>query len=267
MFIDSHCHPDLLMQPSEDNLTPITLAEILQNMHDNKVFKALCIGVSLDNIQQVLDLANQNPQFFATVGVHPEYSNEQIKIQPTVDNILEIIQNNPKVIAVGEIGLDYHWHKDKPQWQKERFALQIQAALQAKKPVIIHSRDAFDDTFAILKSENASQVGGIIHCFTGNIDDAKTALDLGFYVSFSGIVTFKSAKEIQEAAKYCPADRILIETDSPFLAPVPFRGKTNQPAYVRYVAEFLATLRKTSVENISQITCQNFHTLFPTTTA
>ena len=133
--------------------------------------------------------------------------------------------------------------------------------------MIIHSRDAFDDTFAILKSENASQVGGIIHCFTGNIDDAKTALDLGFYVSFSGIVTFKSAKEIQEAAKYCPADRILIETDSPFLAPVPFRGKTNQPAYVRYVAEFLATLRKTSVENISQITCQNFHTLFPTTTA
>lgn len=265
MFIDSHCHPDMLMQPSEDNSNPIGIDEILQNMRENQIHQALCISVSLDNIQNVLDLANQNEQFFATVGVHPEYTNEQLQILPSINNILEIVENNPKVIAIGEIGLDYHWHKDKPQWQKDRFAMQIQAALLAKKPVIIHSRDAFDDTFAILKSENASQVGGIIHCFTGNVDDAKAALDLGFYISFSGIVTFKSARDIQAAAKFCPSDRILIETDSPFLAPVPHRGKTNQPAYVRYVAECLAELRQTSVENIAEITCENFYTLFPTT--
>ncbi len=265
MFIDSHCHPDLLMEKSVENSQPLPLSEIVSNMRKNQVQKAVCISVSLDNIQKVLDLANQYEEFYATVGVHPEYSDEKLNILPTVDNILAIVENNPKVIAIGEIGLDYHWHKDQPEWQKNRFRTQIQAALIAKKPVIIHSRDAFADTFEILKSENATQVGGIIHCFTGNVDDAKAALDLGFYISFSGIVTFKSAQEIQEAAKFCPSDRILIETDAPFLAPNPYRGKTNQPAYVRYVAEFLATLRNTSVENIAETTNQNFHTLFPST--
>lgn len=251
MLVDSHCHldfPDLAQR----------LPEILERMQQNDVGRAVCIGVNLEDFPRVLALAESHPHLYATVGVHPEYTDAE---EPTEQKLIELAAH-PKVIAIGETGLDYYWQKDRPEWQRDRFRRHIRAAITTGKPLVVHMRDAADDTLRILDEEGAQTVGGVMHCFTETWEVARQALDLGFYISFSGIVTFKNALAIKEAAEKTPLDRILVETDSPYLAPVPYRGKTNEPAYVRHVAEEIARLRKLSLEEVSDATTANFFNLF-----
>lgn len=253
-LIDSHCHLDF-PELAEN------LPECLTNMHSNGVQRALCIGVDLEHAERVIALAENNPMLFASVGVHPEYTDGE---EPTVQRLLALA-NHPKVVAIGETGLDYHWHPDKPEWQRERFRTHIRTALACQKPLIIHTRQSAADTLQILKEEGAGQVGGIMHCFTEGWDIAEQALALGFHLSFSGIVSFKNATTVKEVASKTPLDRLLIETDAPYLAPVPFRGKLNQPAYVRHVAEAIADLRGEPLSAIAETTTENFFRLFPVT--
>jgi len=251
MLVDSHCHlnfPELAAN----------LSAIKQSMQDNGVGYALCISVTLPDFPQVLALAEDNQNFFASVGVHPDY--EDID-EPTVEELVNLA-NHPKVIAIGETGLDYFRLTGDLEWQRTRFRNHIRAAIASDKPLIIHTRNAAEDTLRILHEENAQQVGGVMHCFTESWDVAKKAIELGFYISFSGIVTFKNAATIKEVATQIPLDRILVETDSPYLAPIPYRGKINQPSYVKYVAEELAKLRGISLEEVSAATTQNFFRLF-----
>ena len=251
MLVDSHCHidfPDLAQR----------LPEILERMQNNGVACAVCIGVNLEDFSRVLALAESYPQLYATVGVHPEYTDAE---EPDLERLLGLA-NHPKVIAIGETGLDYYWQKDRPEWQRERFRTHIRAAIACNKPLVIHTRESADDTLRLLEEEGAQAVGGVMHCFTENWDVAQRALDLGFYISFSGIVTFKNALVIKEVAQKTPLDRILVETDSPYLAPVPYRGKQNQPAYVLHVAEEIARLRGDTLETISNATTENFFRLF-----
>lgn len=252
MLVDSHCHldfPDLAVE----------LPDQLHQMHQNGVGCAVCVGVTLEDSEKLLTFVGQDARLLATVGLHPETTDTR---EATVDELCALAEH-PKVIAIGETGLDYYWHKDKPEWQRERFRVHIQAALRAAKPLVIHNREATEDTLRVLREEDAGRVGGILHCFTENCDVARQALDLGFYISFSGIVTFKNAMQIKEAARYVPIDRLLVETDAPYLAPVPYRGKTNCPAYVRYVAEEVARLRDIALETIAEATTENFFRLFP----
>ncbi|MGB4882934.1 MAG: TatD family hydrolase [Neisseria sp.] len=248
-LIDSHCH---LNFEGLANRIP----EVLANMAANEVKLALAISVSKTSFAETLALAEANPNVFATVGIHPD--------DPDTEEftIVEMIEhaNHPKVVGIGETGLDYHWCKGDLTWQHQRFANHISAANQSRLPLIVHTRDAADDTMNMLKENQAH--AGVIHCFTEDIRVAKMALDLGFYISFSGIVTFKNAKDIQAAAQYIPLDRMLIETDAPFLAPAPKRGKPNEPAYVRHTAEFIAQLRGDTLENIAVATTENFYRLF-----
>ena len=251
MLVDSHCHldfPDLASR----------LPELLQRMEENAVGLAVCIGVNLEDFPRVLALAETHPQLWATVGVHPEYTDVR---EPDEDELLALA-NHPKVIAIGETGLDYYWQKDKPEWQRARFRTHIRAARRCGKPLVVHTRESADDTLNVLAEEGADAVGGVMHCFTENWEVARRALDLGFYISFSGIVTFKNAAIVKDVAQKCPLDRILVETDSPYLAPMPYRGKQNQPAYVRHVAEEIARLREISLEDVTAATTQNFFTLF-----
>jgi len=251
MLVDSHCHldfPDLA-----DNLSAV-----LGAMADRQVSSAVCIGVNLEDYPKVLALAEAQANLYATVGVHPEYTDVE---EPDVARLTSLAAH-PKVIAIGETGLDYYWHKDQPEWQRERFRTHIRAARQAGLPLVVHTRDSAVDTLRLLREEGAEAVGGVMHCFTENWDIGREALDLGFHLSFSGIVTFKNAAIVKEVAQKAPLDRILVETDSPYLAPVPYRGKTNQPAYVRYVAEELAKLRGVPLETIAQATTDNFFRLF-----
>lgn len=251
MFVDSHCHlnfPEL----SEN------IQSVRQLMHDEKIGHALCVSVTLDTFPEVLRLAEQYENFYASVGVHPDY--EDIA-EPTVDELVKLA-NHPKVIAIGETGLDYFRLKGDLEWQQERFRTHIRAAIIADKPLIIHTRNAVDDTLRIMREEGIERIGGVLHCFTESLEMALAAIEMGFYISFSGIVTFKNALSIKEVAKQVPLDRILIETDSPYLAPVPFRGKTNQPAYVKYVGEEVANLRGISVEEVAAATTANFFKLF-----
>jgi TatD DNase family protein len=255
MFIDSHCHinfPDLAVR----------LPEILQKMSDNRVTHALCVSVNLPDFPQVLALAEQYPHIYASVGVHPDYEDTP---EPSVEELVRLA-DHPKIIAIGETGLDYYRLEGDLEWQRARFRTHIRASKITQKPLIIHTRSASEDTIRILQEEGASPeqggVAGVMHCFTESWDVAQAALALGFYISFSGIVTFKSAKDLQEVAKRVPLDRILIETDSPYLAPVPFRGKTNEPGFVRHVAEFIADLRGISVEEVAQHSTENFFQLF-----
>lgn len=253
MLVDSHCHldfPDLVAR----------LPELLANMQDNGVGAAACIGVSLEDLPQILALAEAHDNLYATVGVHPEYLDTE---EPDVDRLVSLA-SHPKVIAIGETGLDYYWQKDKPEWQRQRFRTHIRAARACGKPLVVHTRDSAGDTLRQLAEEGAGAVGGVMHCFTENWDVARQALDLGFHISLSGIVTFKNAVAVKDVARRVPLDRLLVETDSPYLAPVPYRGKTNQPAYVRYVAEEIATLRGDSVDNIARATTDNFFRLFAT---
>ena len=227
-------------------------------MYDSQVGHALCVSVTLDKFPEVLSLAEQYDNFYASVGVHPDY--EDIE-EPSVEAIVKLAQH-PKIVAIGETGLDYFRLTGDLEWQRERFRTHIRAAIVAGKPLIIHTRSAAEDTLRIMQEEGANQVGGVMHCFTESLDVALAAIAMGFYISFSGIVTFKNATQIKEVALAIPLDKMLLETDSPYLAPVPFRGKTNQPAYVKYVAQEIANLRGISLDAVMQATTNNFFTLF-----
>lgn len=255
-LIDSHCHLDF------DGLSN-RLPEVLAAMEANDVGGCMTIGVTLEEAPQVLAIAAAYEQVFASVGVHPEYADHQ---EPDVETLCAMAQH-PKVLAIGETGLDYHWHKDQPEWQRERFRVHIRAAKALNKPLVIHTREAAEDTLAILKEEGADTVGGILHCFTESLAVAEQAIDLGFYISISGIVSFKKAEQVHEVARAIPLDRLLVETDSPYLAPVPYRGKPNEPAYVRHVAEAIANLRQISYAEVVTASSRNFLTLFPSSAA
>lgn len=259
MFTDSHCHlnfPELASQ----------IPTILQAMNEAKVDRALCISTTLEEFPAVHELAVKHPQLWATVGVHPD---SEGVLEPEVDDLLRL-GRLPRVLGIGETGLDYYRLNGRSvadmHWQRERFRTHVRAARQLGKPLVVHTRSAASDTLSILKQEgedgSAGSVGGVFHCFTEDSDTARQALDLGFYISFSGILTFKSAQDLRDVASWVPLERLLIETDSPYLAPVPYRGKTNNPSYVPKVAEVLATLRNVSIEEMAQITSRNFETLF-----
>lgn len=248
-LIDSHCHLNF------DGLAD-RLPEVLANMSEQAVRQALAISVSKESFEQVFAIAEANEQIFCTVGIHPDSEEAE---EFTVAEMVEKARH-PKVVGIGETGLDYYWCKGDLAWQHQRFADHIRAANETGLPVIVHTRDAAGDTLRILKECQANS--GVIHCFTEDVAFAKGALDLGLYISFSGIVTFKNAPQIQEAAKYVPQDRMLVETDAPFLAPVPKRGKPNEPSYVRHTAGFIAKLRGETLENVAAYTTENFYRLF-----
>jgi TatD DNase family protein len=254
MLIDSHCHLDRIdLKPYQNDF-----ACFMHEAHACQIEHLLCIAIDLESYPAMLALVAGYPQISVTVGVHP---NVQDCKDPGVDELIALgLPDN--VVGIGETGLDYFRSEGDLSWQQQRFRNHIRAAKTLKKPLIIHTRAAKSDTLRILEEEDASEVGGVIHCFTEDWEFAQKALDLNFYISFSGIVTFNSAKEIQEVAKKVPADRFLIETDSPYLAPVPFRGRPNYPTYVRYVAEQIAQLRGTSVNKIAGQSTENFHVLF-----
>jgi len=254
-IVDSHCHinfPELQER----------LPDVLSNARLNDISHMLCVSVNLEDFPQVQSLAHQYENIFASVGVHPCY--EDVK-EPSVEELVEIAQDS-RIVAIGETGLDYFRIEDQDMtWQRDRFKRHIAAAKIVNKPLIIHTRSAADDTMRILKEEGADQCRGVMHCFAEDWDVAKKALDLGFYISFSGIVTFKSATNVQEVALKCPIDRVLVETDAPYLAPVPLRGKLNEPANVRHTAKFVADLRGISLESLAKTTTENFFNLFPAT--
>ena len=238
------------------------MPELLQAMSDNGVTHALCVSVDLPDFPQVLALAEQYPHIYASVGVHPDYVETE---EPTVEQLVKLSQH-PKIVAIGETGLDYFRLKGDLEWQRERFRQHIRASRICGKPLIIHTRAAAEDTIRILQEEGAGTdhggVAGVMHCFTESLEVALAAIEMGFYISFSGILTFKSAKDIQAVAKALPIGRILIETDSPYLAPMPHRGKMNEPAFVRHVGEYLADLKGLPVTQVQEITSNNFFELF-----
>ncbi len=260
MFVDSHCH--LAFPDFQDRL-----AEVYAAMVASHVAAALVICTTLEEFDRVQSLAAAQPNFWSTVGVHPDTEGLQ---EPTLNDLVSRAQL-PKVIAIGETGLDYYRLGERTvadmQWQRDRFRLHIQAAVATRLPLVIHTRSASDDTLAVLRDEARSaaagqQATGVFHCFTESLDVARAALDLGFYVSFSGIITFRNAGDLRDVVKMVPMDRLLIETDSPYLAPMPHRGKTNQPAYVVHVAEQVAQLKGVSVPEVAAQTTQNFERLF-----
>lgn len=254
--VDSHCHLDF------PDLQP-RLPEILASMRDAGVSHALCVAVNLENLHRVLALAEAHEHLFASVGVHPD---EEDGADPDADALVKLA-SSPRVVAIGETGLDYYRRPDRAEVQKQRFRAHIAAARTTGKPLIVHTRSASADTVAMLRDEGAAAVGGVMHCFTETWEVARAALDLGFFISFSGIVTFKSAEDLRAVAKQVPRDRILVETDSPYLAPVPHRGKTNEPAFVRHVATFLADLRGEDLDGFADQTSSNFFELFRTASA
>ena len=263
MYVDSHCHlsfPELSSQ----------LDEIRAAMTQAGVDRALCICTTLEEFEDVHALARQYDNFWATVGVHPD--NEDVQ-EPTLQDLLDRAAR-PRVVAIGETGLDYYQMDERKggrtvddlEWQRQRFRTHIRAARACGKPLVIHTRSASADTLAILREEgedgSSGSAGGVFHCFTETAEVARAALDLGFYISFSGIVTFKNAADLREVAAFVPDDRLLIETDSPYLAPVPYRGKTNNPSYVPHVAATIAQVRGVPVETIASQTSRNFEALF-----
>ena len=250
-FIDSHCHLDF-PELAEN------LPDVLAQMRHNDVIGALCVSVNLAGFPRVLALAEQHPNIFASAGIHPDYEGVE---EPDAARLVELAQH-PRVISIGETGLDYFRLKGDLEWQRTRFRNHIRAARECGKPLIIHTREAAADTLRIMAEENAAEAGGVMHCFTETWEVADAALAMGFYISFSGIVTFKNAKQIKEVAQRTPLERILIETDAPYLAPAPHRGKLNQPAYVKHVAEEIAVLRGVSAEEIGGSTTENFKRLF-----
>ncbi len=254
MYIDSHCHLDRLnLDEFEGNLS-----HALDLARQNGVNHFLCVCIDLEHFQDVITIAKKYPDVSASVGVHPCDTKGK---EPTIDDLVTLSKSE-KVVAIGETGLDYFYNKGDLSWQRDRFRNHINAAKITKKPLIIHSRDAKDDTITILTEESASEVGGVMHCFVEDWEIAQKSMDLNFYISFSGIVTFKNAAQIQEVARKMPDDKILIETDSPYLAPIPHRGKSNHPKNVIHVAEFIADLRNTTIEHIAEISSQNYHILF-----
>jgi TatD DNase family protein len=254
MFVDSHCHLDF-PELRDD------LPQVLDAMRDNDVTHALTIAVEVAGWDAVHAIARAHPNLYASVGVHPDYAD----IEEPTQAMLVDRADDPKIVAIGETGLDYFRLTGDLGWQRERFRTHIRAARTARKPLVIHTRSAAADTLAIMRDERADDVGGVMHCFTETWDVAAQALDLGFHISFSGIVTFKNAVALKDVARRVPLERMLIETDSPYLAPVPYRGKRNQPAWVRHVAEEIARLREVPVAAIAAATSDNFFKLFGVT--
>jgi len=263
MFTDSHCH--LTFPEFADQMDTVRAA-----MAAAQVDRALCICTRLEEFDEVQALAARYDNFWASVGVHPDTEDT---LEPSVDDLVRLAAR-PRVVAIGETGLDYYQMEERKggrsiadlEWQRERFRVHIRAARQTQKPLVIHTRSASDDTLAILREEgedgSAGQAGGVFHCFTETMEVARAALDLGYYISMSGIVTFKNAQHLRDVAAFVPADRLLIETDSPYLAPVPYRGKTNNPSYVPYVAQQIAQVRGMAVEDVAALTSANFDQLF-----
>lgn len=252
MLVDSHCHldfPELAAQ----------VTEILGRMARNGVGAALCAGVTLERWPTMMDIVRAHPNLYGAVGVHPD---TQEGADPDIETLIGLAAD-PKVVAIGETGLDYYRLEGDLEWQRQRFRVHIEAARAARKPLIIHTRSAATDTLSILRDEGARDIGGVFHCFTEDMNTARQALDMGFHISFSGIVTFKNAISLKEVAREIPIDRLLVETDSPYLAPAPFRGKTNEPAYVLHVAEEIARLRGLPLDELADATTRNFFKLFP----
>jgi TatD DNase family protein len=251
MFVDSHCHinfPELAER----------MDEILENMRENQVTAALCVSVNIENFNDIQVLIEKYAHIYGSIGVHPDHESGT---EPTIEGLVKLAQH-PKIVAIGETGLDYFRLKGNLEWQRERFRTHIRAAKKCHKPLIVHTRESAVDTLKIMSEEGAAEVGGVMHCFTESLEVALAAIEMNFYISFSGIVTFKKATQIKAVAQHIPLERMLIETDSPYLAPVPFRGKLNQPAYVRHVAEEVAKLRRIPLEQVGQATSDNFKTLF-----
>jgi TatD DNase family protein len=250
-LVDSHCHLDFPELAAE-------LPAILEEMRSLEVTHALCVCVTLAEFPRVRALAETHSNLYASVGVHPDYPEHP----PVSAEELVALANHPRIVAIGETGLDYYRLQGELEWQRERFRVHIRAARACAKPLIIHTRAAAQDTLAIMREEGADAVGGVMHCFTESWDVARGALDLGFYISFSGIVTFRNAAALRDVARRVPLDRLLVETDSPYLAPAPHRGKTNRPGWVRYVAEEVARLQNASCETVARSTTNNFFSLF-----
>jgi TatD DNase family protein len=251
MLVDSHCHLDF--DEFRDRIP-----ELLAEMSAAGVEYALCISVTLQDFPRVRGLAEAHRQLFATVGVHPDYPDAG---DVGVDELVALA-DHPRIVAIGETGLDYYRLEGDLNWQRERFRVHIRTARACRKPLVIHTRSAADDTLQIMREEGAAEVGGVMHCFTETLDVALAAVEMGFLISFSGIVTFRNAAPVREVAKALPLERILVETDSPYLAPVPYRGKVNRPAYVRHVAEEVARLRGVSFEEVAAATTANFFRMF-----
>ena len=252
MFIDSHCHIDF--PDFSEGVAPL-----LANMEAAQVSHALCVSVNLENFPRVLALAEAHDNLYASVGVHPDHEEGR---EPSVEELVGLAAH-PRVVAIGETGLDYYRLKrEDVDWQRARFRTHIRAARAAGKPLIIHTRSAAEDTLAIMAEEGAAAAGGVMHCFTESWEVAEAAMAMGFYISFSGIVSFKSARDLKEVARRVPLQRLLIETDAPYLAPVPHRGRRNEPAYVRHVAEEIAALKGVALEDVAAASSRNFFQLF-----
>jgi TatD DNase family protein len=251
MLVDSHCHLDFPELRAE-------LPRVLDAMRENRVSHALCIGVDMEAWPGVHEIATAHPNLYASVGVHPDYADVD---EPSVERLVDLAAK-PKVVAIGETGLDYYRLQGDLEWQRERFRRHIRAARACGRPLVIHTRAAAEDTIRIMRDERAGDAGGVMHCFTETWEVASQAIDLGFHISFSGIVTFRNAKALKDVAMRVPLERMLIETDSPYLAPVPHRGKRNEPAFVRHVAEEIAALRGVDVDAIANATSDNFFRLF-----
>lgn len=253
-LIDSHCHLDW---PDYEG----RIGEVQASMQANGVSHVVCISVNLQTFPKVLQLAENNGNFFATVGVHPDQLPDAAGATASEDELVSLA-DHPRIVAIGETGLDYHWIKGDAEWQRERFRTHIRAARRCGKPLVVHTREAANDTLRIMQEEGAAEVGGVMHCFTESWAVAEAALAMNFCISFSGILTFKSAADLRGVAAKVPLDRILVETDSPFLAPVPHRGKTNQPAWVRHVAEELSRIRELPLDEMARLTTENCVRLF-----
>jgi TatD DNase family protein len=250
MLVDSHCHldfPDLADK----------LDSVFELMRANQVERALCVSVTLEDFPRVRKLAETYPNLHASVGVHPDYEGVAVTAEQLV-----ALANHPRVVAIGETGLDYYRLKGDLEWQRERFRTHIRAARECGKPLIIHTRAAAEDTLRIMREEDAREAGGVMHCFTESWEVAEAAMEMGFYISFSGIVTFKNAKALKEVAQRVPLESMLVETDAPYLAPIPHRGKTNQPGYVKHVAIEIARLKGVTLEQVAQKTTSNYYRLF-----
>jgi TatD DNase family protein len=252
-LVDSHCHLDLL------DLTPDggKLDGVITRARENDVKYLLNVCVTLAEFPTILKTAERYPFVSASLGLHPNEQGEEVNVETLIK-----LGQHKKVVAIGETGLDYFRSSGDLKWQHDRFRAHIEAAKILKKPLIIHTREAKQDTIRIMREEGADQIGGVMHCFTEDLEFARKAMDLNFHISFSGIVTFKNATALQEAAREIPMDRMLVETDSPWLAPNPYRGKPNEPAYVRYTAEFIANMRNIALEELANATTQNFFALF-----
>ena len=251
MLVDSHCHIPMLAKDME-------VSEVIANAKALGVEHMLCVSVDLETYPEILSLAEEHERIYASVGVHP---NTTMQDEVSQETLVELAANE-HVIAIGETGLDYFRSEGDLEWQRDRFRTHIKAAKSVNKPLIIHTRNVGEDITRILEEEGADEVGGVMHCFVEDWETAQKAMDMNFYISFSGIVTFKNAKEVQEVAKQVPLEQMLVETDSPYLTPVPYRGKPNQPGYTRYVAEFIAELKGISFEQVAEQTTTNFFNLF-----